>query len=403
MSQRQRKAAAQPQLRVLHVSPFYGSTPEHGGIAASVSTLAESQATRGASVTVFVPDPEVKRRRALEANGVVVSRFPSVPKIPGTLSVSMISACLTEVRQYDILHAHGLWNFPAVAGAFAARRSGTPYVISPCGMLSAPALGQKKLRKKLHWWLLQRALVRSARILHFTTVLERTAAARWVNGKASVVVPRGIDLESIKCGVDKGEFRDRLRLRENTILLAFLGRINPIKGLGVLFQSLRLVLSSRPNTVLGIAGPDEKGYKLRLQSLAHQLGITNRVKWVGTLHGNDKFAFLRDADLFVLPSYSENFGLAALEAMAVGCPVLVSDQVGIAADIQAAGAGYVSPVDVELLAKGIVMALSDPTARRAHSASARRLIHENYNASTIAQRMLDAYRRGLAGTLPRDG
>lgn len=385
---------------MLHVSPFYEPAAEGGGIAASVTTLAESQARQHASVTVFVPDPMVKRRHDHEANGVWVSRFPSLPRIAGTLSVSMIRGCLSEVRHYDILHAHGLWNFPAVAGAFAAKRLGTPYVISPCGMLSAPALRQKRLKKALHWWLLQRALVNSATILHYTTVLERSGAAGWVDSKESIVIPLGIDLERIECGAREGAFRDRLALTPNTALLAFLGRINPIKGLGVLIQSLGLVLESMPDTVLAIAGPDENGHKHELQSLARQLGISNRIKWVGTLCGNDKFAFLRDADLFVLPSFSDSFGLAALEAMAIGCPVLVSDHVGLAPEILAANAGYVSPTDVELLAKRILMALSESETRQAYSASARELIRKHYNADAIAQQMLDAYGRCILGARP---
>jgi glycosyltransferase involved in cell wall biosynthesis len=177
--------------------------------------------------------------------------------------------------------------------------------------------------------------------------------------------------------------------------VAFLGRIHPVKGLEILLQALARVKAEFPELILAIAGPDEDGHSGRLHSLAQGLGVDGQVRWVGALAGEAKSGFLVDADLFVLPSFSENFGLAAVEAMAVGCPVVLGSGVNIAAQVENYGAGRVVSTEPDALATAMVDALCDPETRQRMGRAGQRLVAECYDGEAAARAMLKGYEECL--------
>ena len=191
-------------------------------------------------------------------------------------------------------------------------------------MLSEWAVRFRSYKKIPYWYALERRTVGRAAWIHFATDEEQRQAQSWVAGKDSKVIPIGVDLKEFAALPPRGRFRDRRGITEGVPLLAFLGRIHPVKGLEVLLRALVRIKAEFPNFILAIAGPDEVGHQGRLQKVAQDLEVYDHVRWVGTLEGQAKTELLRDADLFVLPSFSENFGLAAVEALAVGCPVVIS-------------------------------------------------------------------------------
>src|SRR5205823_4135109 len=136
------------------------------------------------------------------------------------------------------------------------------------------------------------------------------------------------------------------------------------KGLDLLLRAFAIVASQLPDASLMLAGDGDPEFVRSLKTEAAALKIDSKVAWVGFLRGDEKRAALADADVFVLPSYSENFGIAVAEAMAAGLPVIVSNQVGIHAEIAEAGAGLVVPCEVEELARALVYLLKNPEARR---------------------------------------
>ena len=172
-----------------------------------------------------------------------------------------------------------------------------------------------------------------------------------------------------------------------------------IKGLDVLLRALVRVKDEVPEVILAVAGPDEDGHGSRLQRLAQDLGVEGRVRWLGTIKEEAKPGFLVDADLFVLPSFSENFGLAAVEAMAVGCPVILGRGVNIAPKVEAYASGWVVPTEPEALTSAIVAALRDPSARHAAGRAAQCLVAEWFDGKTVAREMLKAYEECLGRAL----
>jgi glycosyltransferase involved in cell wall biosynthesis len=145
--------------------------------------------------------------------------------------------------------------------------------------------------------------------------------------------------------------------------------------------------------VLVIAGPDEGGYRATVEALGRRHGLGDRIVFTGMLQGLDRIAALADADLFVLPSYQENFGNSVVEALAAGTPVLISDQVNIHGQITAAEVGGVVPAEAGPLARELARWLDDPELRSRAAARAPAFVRERYDWRSIAGRWVGHYRR----------
>jgi len=215
----------------------------------------------------------------------------------------------------------------------------------------------------------------------------------WIKSARSVVISLGIDTQEYGSIPRSGHFRSRLDLPETSPLLTFLGRISPLKGLPHLFRSMRLVSAEMRGAILVLAGPDDRGHTRELKRLANEIGVEDLVRWVGTVSGAEKVDLLLDSDLLVLPSVSDSFGLAAVEAMAVGCPVVLSSEVGIAPLVRMYDAGWVTPGKPKALARTILEVLQDTATREAKILAARRLVEERFDADKVAPEMLTFYRQ----------
>jgi glycosyltransferase involved in cell wall biosynthesis len=173
----------------------------------------------------------------------------------------------------------------------------------------------------------------------------------------------------------------------------FLGRLHPKKGLELLLPAFARLPG---DALLVIAGPDSDGYRARLEALAAGLGVGHRLLFTGLLLGRDKWAALVDADLFVLPSYQENFGIAVVEALAAGTPVLISDQVNLHREVRGAEVGGVVPLDPEALATDLARWMGDANLRREAGAQGAALVRERYLWGPIARRWAGHYDRLLS-------
>jgi glycosyltransferase involved in cell wall biosynthesis len=219
-----------------------------------------------------------------------------------------------SAKAVDIIHSHGLWIAPnAYAGQVSAYR-GKPLVVSPRGMLAPGALQFSRLKKLVIWKLWQGPAYRNAAFWHATSRQEADEIRAFGIQAPIAVIPNGVDLN------------DRLALHalrkpQRTIL--FLSRIHPKKGLPVLIQAWEKLSRDRPDWQLVIAGPDEGGHRASLQATIRQRRIS-RITFLDPVYGEAKDALLADADLFVLPTISENFGIAVAEALGAGLPAVVT-------------------------------------------------------------------------------
>jgi glycosyltransferase involved in cell wall biosynthesis len=256
--------------------------------------------------------------------------------------------------RFDGIVMNGIWSYPGVVLRRVSRKVGTPYGVFVHGALD-PWFNRKyplKHLKKLLYWRIQHAVLRDALAVFFTTDEERRLARESFRPSQwnSVVVPYGITDPKVdgETGERQAEalYKRIPQLRGRHYLL-FMGRIHEKKGCDLLIEAFASQASRAPDLDLVVAGPDQTGMQKKLQHRAGQLGIGPRVHWPGMISGDTKWGALRGSDAFILPSHQENFGIVVVESLAMGRPVLISNQVNIWPDIEADGVGLVDDDTLE--------------------------------------------------------
>jgi glycosyltransferase involved in cell wall biosynthesis len=253
----------------------------------------------------------------------------------------------------------------------------------------------------LRKWLIESAfqgrVIRGAAALHYTAAEEMKLAEPYVQGAPGVVIPNGLDLAEYAHLPAAGGVRAAHPQIGTRRIVLFLGRLNFKKGLDLLVPAFVRACQEVNDLHLVIAGPDD-GMRRETERLVEAARIGDRVTFLGMLDHAQKLAAFRDAAMFVLPSYSENFGIAVVEAMACGVPVAISDKVNIWREVQETGAGLVAPTTVEAVADQIAQLARDPDAA-ANGARGRRLVEERFAWDKIARDLESVY-RSLAAKRP---
>jgi glycosyltransferase involved in cell wall biosynthesis len=290
------------------------------------------------------------------------------------------------------------------AAGNACRRHGVPYIVRPHGTLDPYIRKRHRARKYLLEFWFQNRILRGAAALHYTAEDEQRLAAPYAHNPRGFVVPNGIDLDEFSDLPPKGAFRARHPEIGGRPIILFLGRLNFKKGLDLLAPAFGRVLNAGQDAHLVIAGGDEGMAEDTRRRLA-EAGALERTTFTGLIAGEERLAALADASVFALPSYSENFGIAVVEAMACGLPVVISDQVNIWREVAAADAGLVSGCDARAVADNLVSVLSDPARAEAMGRNGRALARDRYSWDGIAPSLEKAYEDVLAGRLgpPGDG
>jgi glycosyltransferase involved in cell wall biosynthesis len=205
------------------------------------------------------------------------------------------------------------------------------------------------------------------------------------------IIPLPVELPSVDAQASPELFYSRCPGAAGRDIVLFLSRIDPKKGIELLLQSFAQISEELPNCVVVIAGEGTEEYEKSLRDQAGDLGIASRVFWPGFLSGLDKAAAFAAATIFVLPSHSENFGIAAAEALAAGVPVLLSDQVAVADDVREADAGVVVKCDVGAIAKALRQLLINPAIRSTLAAKGRTLAGERYSHAAVGRKLKRLY------------
>jgi glycosyltransferase involved in cell wall biosynthesis len=253
-----------------------------------------------------------------------------------------------NARRFDGMIMNGVWSFPGVALRHAALKAGKPYGIFAHGALDPWFKRQYPLKhlKKQLYWPVQHAVLRDAAAVFFTSELERDLARSSFRSSNwnSIVVPYGVTDPMANWSQTDSLLEELYRALpavHGRHFLLFLARIHKKKGCDLLVEAFAKFAPQAPDVDLVMAGPDQEGMEASLRSLTERLGIANRVHWPGLIGGKVKWGALMACDAFVLPSHQENFGISVVEALAVGRPVLISDQVNIWPEIEAHGVGLV--------------------------------------------------------------
>lgn len=379
-------------MRILHTVPTYLPAYRYGGPIYSVHGLCKGLVDRGHEVDVFTTnvdgdqDSDVPLGEPIGLDGVQIWYFTCSCARRLYYSPAMLQALQERVRGYDLVHLHSVYLWPTWATARVARSVGVPYLISPRGMLVKDLVRRKSRWKKTFWLkLIEKKNIELASALHVTSQTEADALKDFGFKLPSVFnIANGIDsgLSIRNADVSNGV---QAVLDQRPYIL-YLGRVNWKKGLDRLIRAWQSVNDIR----LVIAGNDEEGYTEELEKLAKDYGVEHRLEFVGSVHGEQKRRLYREAQLMVLPSYSENFGIVVLEALAEACPVVVTEEVGAKDIVTASGGGLVTSGEPAHLAAAINKLLADPT-RKSRGEKAAQYVRANYSWNSIAGQMEKAY------------
>ncbi|WP_218081017.1 glycosyltransferase [Anthocerotibacter panamensis] len=376
-------------MRILHI--ISSTNPQSGGPIEVIRQLAGVLAQQGCSTEVACVDaPQAQWLTALPfkvyALGPGRTRYNYAPLFWSWLK--------EHAPQYNAVIVHGLWQYTGFATRWALRGTSTPYFVFTHGMLDPwfkRTYPLKHLQKWVFWLAGEYWLVREARAVLFTCEQERILARKsfWLYRCNEAVVNAGITPITGDPQQQQQVFFARFPELRGKRLLLFLSRIHVKKGCDLLLEAFARVAARDQHLHLVMAGPDQMGWQARLQVQAQRLGIAERVTWTGMITAEVKWGAFRAAEAFVLPSHQENFGIAVVEALACGTPVLISDKVNVWYEIAQDGAGFVGPDTVMGTVETLERWLTLPAAsRQMMKQKAEQCFAQHFEVHQAAQNLL---------------
>lgn len=390
-------------MRILQIVPNYYPAVRYGGPIRSVHALSQALVKQEHEVHVFTSsmdgpfDLDVPLDRPVNMDGVAVHYFPILWMRRLAWCPAMRTALKAQIAEFDILHLNAIFSWPTSMAARVASSAGVPFVLSPRGMLGAEVIRRKSSMIKSAWIrLIETRTLRDAAAIHVTSELEADEIrALGLGGEKLRCMPNGVSCPTAYPPIEEGPFADLSRP-----YALFLSRISWKKGLDRLIKSWKWV----PDLDLVIAGNDEEDYLPQLRALAAAEGVNMRLHFIGNVADQQKWALYENAALFVLPSYSENFGNVVAEAMAVGCPVVVTPEVGLASFVRQFGTGLVAEGEPKLLAEAINELRCDELKRRRYGAAGQHAVRARLSWDAVAVQLTECYRLAiLEGSSPSLG
>ena len=382
-------------MNVLHVTP--SMSPQWGGPVAVVSELISALTDEGVHCEIATTRGHRVGDDPTAPPDVPIHVFDS--SLPARIWTSYSSAMVRflgeNISRFDLIHIHEIWHHAGYAAYKAARRNPIPFVITPHGELGEWHLRHKAMKKRVYMTLILDRMLRSADALHAITPAEKSRIVELGYDTPVTIAPNGIDPAQFDILPDPSDLLDRFPVLKGKRIILYLGRLNPTKGLDILARSFSRISHRSPDTVLLVAGPDEEGGRRQMESILRYEGVAEKVVFTGMLGGEDKMAVLALADLFVLPSYSEGFSIAVLEALASRLPVVITKACNFP-EVEEHGAGFVVESNEEALSGTIGKLLSDPYLRASMGECGRKLVAERYTWQATASKIADLYRTLVA-------
>jgi len=341
----------------------------------SVAKLTDQLYTLGEDASVLTlgePPAEWPYKAPLKIHNGALERSTGV-------SLSMMAAIRRLSKNPGILHGHGIWRVANLFPLLTSRNGGARIVLSPRGMLSPWSMQYKTLVKQPFWRLLQKPALQRSHCFHVTAPVEYEDIRRVGLRGPVTIIPNGVDIPDIPA--------DNICRKR----VVFLSRIDPKKGLDILLPAWTAIADEFSDWDLVIAGPLGDSYADSMQSLAKSLN-TPRVQFAGQVLGETKLRLLAEASLFVLPTYSENFGIAVAEALAHGTPVITTTETPWT-DLDKRNCGWcITPRQPEL-EQALRNAMSRPfESLHEMGKNGREWMRDNYAWDRVAEMMMETYK-----------
>ncbi len=378
-------------MKILHITPWYKPAFGYGGPIFSIGALCEGLHKKGCRVQVFTTtangdsDLNVPKGADVRVEGLMVNYFGRWTKDNTNFSPLLLKQLFKKCRSFEVIHINTWWNTIAIFSTLVCILKNIRPIISTRGMLSPYTLTGKKLifHRLIGNWMLSKA------IIHVTSEQERDEILRLNPNWTYVLLPNVSVFPALRHPIVQRPGPGRFRL-------VFLSRIHHKKGLENLFEALAQWDYDWELTILG---EGESSYKKSLEKMALRLGISDSISWGGWIDGDDKFDQLAAADLFVLPSLNENFAMVVLEALSVGTPVLVSDQVGLKDYVAAKDFGWICKPNAVDIRKKIEAACADKSKRRTTNLKAPEAVRSDFSAAVLIEDYVQTYRKVVDGLI----
>lgn len=383
-------------MKVLHVIPSV--SPALGGPTQVVLHLVKALRQCGVDAEIATTNDngpfllDVPLNQRIEYEDVPIWFFPrfSPPLKEYIFSPSITRWLWQHLQDYDILETHYLFSYASTCAGAIARWQGVPYTVRTMGQLAGWALAQSRLKKQIYAFLIERHNLNRASAIHCTSAGEAEDVRHFGIQTPSITLPLGVEL-SVAYPQAKQKLHDVYKIPEETPVVLFLSRLHYKKRPDLLLHALKKLVQENHDFHLILAGSGEPDYSAYLTNLVSSLGLAERTSMPGFVMGEEKELLLQGSDLFALPSFSENFGLAVAEAMCHGLPVIVTSGVQIAPEIAAQSAGLVVEGEVDALGSAIFQLLASPNLRRQLGENGKSLATRRYSWKAIASDLASVY------------
>ena len=365
-------------MKILQVINAFN--PEMGGPVTICYNLSKELVKAGHDVTIITSDYRFNKSYARSLSGIEIIPFKVVANIGLFLiSPDMNTWLKSHIRDYDIIHLHELQSYQNNIVFSHAKKANVPYILHAHGL--APKIMEKSFLKRLYNYVWGDDILKNAsKVIALTEMESIEYQEMGVPEKKIVIVPNGLDLSVVKHLPDKGLFRKKIGYNADEKIILYLGRLNETKGIHLLIDAFGQILPQMADARLVIVGPDD-GYLQHLIIKISQMGISDRVLIVGPVSETEKFTAYMDADICVLPSIYEPFGITVLEAWACGVPVIVTKGCGIADVVKSAG--LVVDYNKEQMASAILQLLKNEELRKKFGESGKKFVNEVYDYDNI--------------------
>lgn len=364
-----------------------------GGPPKIIFDHAVEQLKLGAEVTILTPISDGQKLYALpDGARIVVCKRHWFSKFWAEFSPELFFWLKKHGSEYDVIHIHGLWHFAGLAPYLAKVK--TPKCITIHGLLDRWALANGYWKKKLFGALFQKKVLDYTELIQINNLDEESDLMNFLGHRHPNVkiIPNGMNLKNFEILPEKGNFKEKFNIPKDKKLILFLSRINIKKGLDLLLPAFKEILSKRNDCILVLAGPDD-GYLNETKLFIESESLSENIRLVGMLVGEDKLAAFADADIFVLPSHSEGFSIATLEALVSGIPSLLSDRVGFGESIRQSNAAYLVALNSDSIVVGLQKMLDDREYCKQLAINGKNLVKVKYDIELVAKELFEEFKK----------
>jgi glycosyltransferase involved in cell wall biosynthesis len=396
-------------MKVLHVIPSIAAV--RGGPSQAIVEMVRALRSQGIDAEIATTNDNGKELldvplyqltdQLQEYANVPIRFFPRFSPNISAVREFAFSGALTywlwqHITEYDLVHVHAIFSYASTIAMAIARIKHVPYINRPLGQLCEWSLQQSKLRKQIYLNVIERSNLLQSQSLHFTAEQEKIEFTQLGLNINNFVLPHGVHIPPLIPSAQE-QFHQVLQIPSHIPIILFMSRLHPKKGLEYLIPALGKL--KEHSFALAIAGSGESEYVYQIKALLETHGISDRTYLLGFVKGETKHLYLQGADLFALTSHSENFGIAAIEALAAGTPVLITDGVAIAPMVKEQAIGYITQLDIEAIVNTLQNFLqnfnhnpeqnSDQKQTNRHRT--RNIISENYSWQSISAQLATIY------------